>query len=207
MAVDVEIDPDYEEGVPSAKQRKIVQRESLDMMVEAQSIQKSMRKHQHLPPLLPDESTEHESKCGEEMNDDRGVEVAATKYPKSVLRKGSDMGVRDQTDRKPVNSEKKWSDPPTAELGSNSGDKYNGRAHSPELPFEHLTRGDLHTSTGKFWAFTGVSFPGSRIILPAHPHTHSTPTYHSRKYNPPDQRKIQLCNGEAQPEINVHPRT
>jgi hypothetical protein len=36
MAVDTEIDPDYEEEFPSAKQRKIAHRKSLDMKVEAQ---------------------------------------------------------------------------------------------------------------------------------------------------------------------------
>ena len=67
-------------------------------------------------------------------------------------------------DRKSGNSEKKWTGPPTT-VGSNIGDNLNVTDTSPVPPFEHLTRGDLHTSCGKFWAFTGVQFPGSRDTL------------------------------------------
>ena len=66
MAVDAEIDSDYEEEVQSAKQRNIAQRKSLDMKVEAQLNQHLS--NQQLSPLLTDKSTEPESNyCGEEM--------------------------------------------------------------------------------------------------------------------------------------------
>ena len=135
------------------------------MAVEAQPIQKSRNQHQHpLPPLLPDKSTEPDSICGEEMNVECGDEVTTAKYLQSVLQKGSNMGAADQTDRKPGKSEKKWTGPPTT-VGSNNRDKLSVTDTSPVPPFEHLTRGDLHTSCGKFWAFTGVQFPGSRDTL------------------------------------------
>ena len=207
MAVDTEFDPDYEEEFPSAKQREIGQRKSLDMNEETQSTQKPTDQHQHLlPPLLPDKSTEPDSNSGEEMNVEGGEEVTTAKYPKSVLRKGPDMGAADQTDRKSSNSEKKGTGPQTT-LGSSNGDKLAMSDTSPELPFEHLTRGDLLTS--KLWKILGLhgSFIPREPWNTVRPHTHSTPTYHNRKYSSPNQRKIQLCNREAQPEDNVYPRT
>ena len=119
-------------------------------------------------------STEPESNYGDEMNVDVGEEVSTAKYLQSALQKGSNMGAADQTDRKSGNSEKTWTGPQTT-VGSNNVDKLNVTDTSPVPPFEHLTRGDLHTSCGKFWAFTGVQFPGSRDTTRAKSYSYPTP--------------------------------
>ena len=97
---------------------------------------------------------------------DLGEEVTTAKYRESGSRKGSDMGAADEIEQKSDNKEKKGGNgsPPT-ESGINGGDKLNRSEANPVPPFERLTRGDHHTSSGRFWAFTGVQFPGSRETL------------------------------------------
>ena len=98
------------------------------------------------------------------MNVDLAEENIKTIQPQPVSRKSSDMRTFDKLKQKSVNTEKTVTGPSTRELGNNR-DKFKECEASPVPLFEHLTRGDHHTSSGKFWAFTGVQFPGSRDTL------------------------------------------
>ena len=115
--------------------------------------------------LPTDSPTEPAINSGDEMSvDSASEEVKKSNQPRSVSRKSSDMRASDNHKQKLVNTEKTETGPSTRESGNNR-DKFKESEGSPEPPFEHLTRGDHHTSSGKFWAFTGVQFPGSRATL------------------------------------------
>ena len=203
-AVDTEIAPDYEDEFPSAKQRKIAQRKSLDMMVEDQFNRKV--DIDHLSTQLPTDSpTESASNSGDEMNVDFAEEGKETKPPRISLRRSSHMRVTDQATPKTANTGENVTGPPTTESGSNSGKKFKGSEASPELPFEHLTRGDLHTSSGKFWAFSGVQFPGSCTTLASLIPTLRLPI--TAENLACQINESQLCPREAQHKVDVHPRT
>ena len=101
------------------------------------------------------------------MNVDPTEESKKTKPQRTSPRRSSHMRVTDETTPKTANTGENVPGPPTTETGNNSGKKFKGSEASPELPFVHLTRGDHHTSTDKFWAFAGVQFPGSRSTLAA----------------------------------------
>ena len=85
-------------------------------------------------------------------------------------------------------------------------EKINSSEPQQALPAEHLTCGEHHTSSGKYWAFTGVQFPGSRATL-----TTLIPTLHlpisegnlTRQIN---DKANYVHEKHSQHQIDVYPR-